>query len=153
MDTILGGLPGLLAHHTLGGAVGLLLLLAAVKMLAVSATLHSGFRGGFIFPLMFVGAVIGTAATALFPHLPAAVVVIATMAAVNVAVTKTPISTCVILATLTGTSMLPALIAASLVSLLLSTRLNLIRTQRGRAAADALASPEQSQSRSQIRVA
>jgi H+/Cl- antiporter ClcA len=59
------------------------------------------------------------------------------MAAVNVAVTKTPVSTCVILVELTGASMMPALIAASLVSLLLTTRLNLIRTQRARTATEA----------------
>jgi H+/Cl- antiporter ClcA len=136
MDGILSSLPGLLGQHPLRIVVGLLLLLTMVKMLAVSATLHSGFRGGFIFPLMFIGATVGTAATALFPHLPGAVVVIATMAAVNVAVTKTPISTCVILVTLTGLNMMPALIAASLVSLLLTTHLNLIRTQRGRVTAE-----------------
>jgi H+/Cl- antiporter ClcA len=137
MDGILSSLPILLAHHTLRAAVGLLLLLVIVKILAISATLHCGFRGGFIFPLMFMGACVGTAATALFPNLPAAVVVVTTMAAVNVAVTKTPVSTCVILVELTGASMMPALIAASLVSLLLTTRLNLIRTQRARTATEA----------------
>ena len=58
----------------------------------------------------------------------------ALVAHLNVAVTKTPISTSIILATLTGMSMTPVLIAASIVSLLLTTKLSVIRTQRNRPA-------------------
>ena len=54
------------------------------------------------------------------------------MAALNVAVTRTPISTTVILTTLSGTSMVPVIGAASLVSFLLTTPVSLIRTQRPR---------------------
>ncbi|CAN5475029.1 chloride channel protein [soil metagenome] len=132
IDTILQSPAALLQQHGLWIAVGLLLLLAVVKALAIGATLHSGFRGGFIFPLMFIGAVVGTAISLLVPSVPAPVIILSLMAAVNVAVTKTPISTCIILATLTGTSQMPVLITASLVSLLLTTKLNLIRTQRTR---------------------
>ena len=44
-----------------GATVGItmLLLISVAKMLAVSCTLHSGFRGGFIFPLFYIGAAIG----------------------------------------------------------------------------------------------
>lgn len=132
INDILQSPAALLHQHGLWMAVGLLLVLAVVKSLAIGATLHSGFRGGFIFPLMFIGAVVGTAVSLLLPSVPAPVVIISMMAAVNVAVTKTPISTCVILATLTGTNMMPVLITASLVSLLLTTNLNLIHTQRTR---------------------
>ena len=133
IDRIISSPADLLEHHTTSAAVGLLLLLAAVKVLAVSVTLRTGFRGGFIFPLMLIGAAIGTAATLLLPNAPAAAVIIATMAATNVGITKTPVSTSVILVTLTGISMMPVVIAASIVSLLLTSRLNLIHTQRGRA--------------------
>ena len=132
IDAVIDAPARLLVGHSLTTAVTLLLGLALVKMLAVSVTLHSGFRGGFIFPLMFIGAAVGTAASLLVPGAPAAVAIVATMAAVNVAVTKTPISTSVVLVTLSGTSMMPVVIAASVASLLLSDRLNLIRTQRGR---------------------
>ena len=118
----------------LGSIGGLLLLTALVKMLTIAITLHSGFRGGFIFPLMFIGACVGAVISSWLPGAPAAVWIVGTMAAVNVAITKTPLSTCVILSTLSGTTLLPVLIAASLTSLILSTRLNLIRTQRGRTA-------------------
>ncbi len=133
---VVGGGAALRADHGLAAAAGLLLGLALVKMLAVGLTLHGGFRGGFIFPLLFIGACVGTALSlalgAAVPGVPAAVVIVSVMAATNVAVTKTPISTSLILVTLTGTSILPVTLAASLTGLLLSPRLNLIRTQRTR---------------------
>jgi H+/Cl- antiporter ClcA len=138
IDAVINAPGSLLQHFPLHTAVMLLVGLAAVKMLAVCVTLHGGFRGGFIFPLFFVGACIGTAASLLIPSAPAAVLIVATMAAVNVAVTKTPISSSVVLVTLSGTSMMPVVIAASITSLLLTGRLNLIRTQRDRAEAEAM---------------
>jgi H+/Cl- antiporter ClcA len=131
---LLSKAPELLAQHGWKMAVGLLLFVAFCKMVAVGVTLHTGFRGGFIFPLFFIGAAIGLAITMAFPTLPAGVVVLAMMAAVNVAVTKTPISTAVILTTLSGTSYMPALVGACFASFLLTTRVSLIRTQRSRAA-------------------
>ncbi|MFO0688646.1 MAG: chloride channel protein [Myxococcota bacterium] len=132
IDRILHAPTTLLRDHSLEAAVGLLGLLAGVKLLAVSVTLRSGFRGGFIFPLLFIGAAIGTAATLCLPTAPASAFVLGTMAATNVGITKTPISTSVILVTLSGQSLMPVLITASLVSLLLTSRLNLIHTQRRR---------------------
>ena len=95
-------------QHGLHVAIEMLVGLALLKMLTIGVTLHSGFRGGFIFPLFFIGAAIGLAITLAFPSLPAPIVILSTMAAVNVAVTKTPISTTVILTTLSGTAFMPA---------------------------------------------
>ncbi len=39
--------------------VAMLLGIALAKLLAICMTLHCGFRGGFIFPLFFVGANVG----------------------------------------------------------------------------------------------
>jgi H+/Cl- antiporter ClcA len=122
----------LVTQHGLRAAVGILLLVALLKSITVGVTLHGGFRGGFIFPLFFIGGCVGLAITAVFPSLPAAVVILSMMAAVNVAVTKTPISTAVILTTLSGTPYMPALISACFASFLLTTRVSLIRTQRSR---------------------
>ncbi len=128
--------PALQHLHGLYGAAGLLLLVALLKMLAVGATLHSGFRGGFIFPLFFIGAAVGLAISLTiapaFPQVPAAVIIVCMMAATNVAVTKTPISTTVILTSLSGTAFIPALAAACFASFLLTTRVSLISTQRSR---------------------
>jgi H+/Cl- antiporter ClcA len=119
--------------HDVSGGVVLLLMLTGLKMLAISFTLGAGFRGGFIFPLFFLGAATGLAVSLLAGGaVTMPVAMLCTMAAVNVAVTKTPLATPVILATLSGLPLLPALAAASLVSFFVTTRLGLIATQRER---------------------
>jgi H+/Cl- antiporter ClcA len=131
-DAVIHSSSAMVCPHIWSGIAGLLLLLAGIKILSISVTLHSGFRGGFIFPLMFLGACVAKAVVLTFPSVPASVAIIAMMASVNVAITKTPISTTVLLVTLTGLSVTPVVIAACVTSLLLSSRLNLIRTQRSR---------------------
>jgi hypothetical protein len=54
------------------------------------------------------------------------------MAAVNVAITKTPLSTTVILSVIADTSMVPVIVIASFTSFLLTTQVSLITTQRSR---------------------
>jgi len=115
---------------TLG--VTVLLMIAVAKMFAISFTLHSGFLGGFIFPLFFIGANVGLAIAIAVPQVHPTVGMVCLMAAVNVAVTKTPISTSIILSVLSGTSMLPVIVIASFTSFLLTSRIVMIRTQRSR---------------------
>jgi H+/Cl- antiporter ClcA len=119
--------------YTLWGAVGLLGLLAVVKMASIGFTLHSGFRGGFIFPLFFIGAASGLALSlATGQAIPATVAMIGLMAAVNVGVTKTPISTSVILISLSGVSLFPVVAVSSIVSYLCTEKVRLINTQQHR---------------------
>ncbi len=117
-----------------GSTLGLttLVMIAFAKMLAVSCTLHSGFRGGFIFPLFYIGAAIGLAVSLGFPQIHPTIGMVCMMAAVNVAITKTPISTTVILSVLSDTAMVPVIVIASFVSFLLTTQVSLIQTQRSR---------------------
>jgi H+/Cl- antiporter ClcA len=110
----------------------MLLMIALAKMLAVCCTLHSGFRGGFIFPLFYIGAASGLAISLAIPQVHPTIGMICLMAAVNVAVTKTPISTTVILSVLSDTAMVPVIIIASFTSFLLTTEVSLIPTQRSR---------------------
>ncbi len=137
--TLLAGAGDLRRAHGVGVAVAVLLAVSALKAVAVGVTLHSGFRGGFIFPLFFIGAGVGAAAalviSTVYPAVPAPVVVLCVMAATNVAVTKTPVSTAVIVTSVSGTAFLPAVVAACLASFLLTSRTSLISTQRSRAAA------------------
>lgn len=118
------------------GAVSLLLI-AFAKMFAISFTLHSGFLGGFIFPLFFIGANTGLAIALLIPSLHPTVAMVCLMAAVNVAVTKTPVSTSIILSVLSGTAMLPVIVIASFVSFMLTSNIAMIGTQRSRQPAPA----------------
>ena len=112
--------------------VGLLLAIAVTKMFAISFTLHSGFLGGFIFPLFFIGANVGYAVSLAVPQVHPTVGMVCLMAAVNVAVTKTPVSTSIILSVLSGTAMLPVIAIASFVSFVLTSQITMIQTQRGR---------------------
>lgn len=132
IETMITHASTLITTHTTSGLVTILLGMAFLKMLTISFTLHSGFRGGFIFPLFFIGAAGGLAVSTLLPGIPIALSVLCMMAAVNVAVTKTPISTTVILTTLSGTALIPAVVAATFVSFVLTTRIVLIRSQRAR---------------------
>ncbi len=130
---LLQGIPVLQTDYNFAIALGLLCLLVVVKMLSIGFTLHSGFRGGFIFPLFFIGAASGIAislATDQFISMPVAIVGL--MAAVNVGVTKTPISTSVILTSLTGSSLLPVIAASSIVSYVCTEKIRLISTQQHR---------------------
>ena len=113
---------------------GLLLMIGLAKMLAISCTLHSGFRGGFIFPLFYIGASVGLAIALSFPQIHPTIGMVCLMAAVNVAITKTPISTTVILSVLSDTAMVPVIVIASFTSFLLTTQLTMIKTQRSRSA-------------------
>lgn len=114
--------------------VTMLLCIALAKMLAISCTLHSGFRGGFIFPLFYIGAAVGLALALAVPQVHPTISMVCMMAAVNVAITKTPISTSIILSVLSDTAMVPVIVIASFVSFLLTTELSMIKTQRSRTA-------------------
>ncbi|EDX86516.1 chloride transporter, ClC family [Synechococcus sp. PCC 7335] len=115
---------------TLG--VTMLLIIAVAKMFAISFTLHSGFLGGFIFPLFFIGANVGLAIALAVPQVHPTVGMVCLMAAVNVAVTKTPISTSIILSVLSGTAMLPVIVISSFTSFVLTGKVAMIGTQRSR---------------------
>ncbi len=130
---LIDGIEAIQSQYTLWGAVGLLSLLALVKMASIGFTLHSGFRGGFIFPLFFIGAVLGLALSlATGQAIPASVAMIGLMAGVNVGVTKTPVSTSIILISLTGLSLFPLVAICSIVSYLCTERIRLISTQQHR---------------------
>lgn len=113
-------------------SVTMLLLIAVAKMFAISFTLHSGFLGGFIFPLFFIGANVGLAIAIAIPQIHPTVGMVCLMAAVNVAVTKTPVSTSIILSVLSGTAMLPVIVISSFTSFILTGQIAMIGTQRSR---------------------
>jgi H+/Cl- antiporter ClcA len=92
--------------------INLLLLILFFKIVAISITVTAGWRGGFIIPLFFVGASLGLIIHQIFPQTNLSLAVIACMAAINTCVTRTPMSTTILLATLTGfTYFIPILFA------------------------------------------
>lgn len=103
--------------------------LAAAKMLAISITVTGGWRGGIIIPLFFVGACLGKAIAGVNGAANETLAMICVMASLNAAVTRTPISTTLLLAKLTGFSIFPPLLFASLMGFLLSPRHPFIAAQ------------------------
>lgn len=108
-----------------------LLLLALMKMIAISTTVQGEWRGGFIIPLFFTGACIGKAIALLIPGLHPVLAMISVMAGLNAAVTRTPISTTLLLTKLTGFAPFAPILFSSLVGFFLSPKTPLIRSQLG----------------------
>lgn len=106
-----------------------LLALAGAKMLAISITVTGGWRGGFIIPLFFTGACIGKAVALLLPGINPALAMICTMAALNAAVTRTPVSTTLLVAKLTNIGPFTPILFASLIGFFLAPKAPLIKSQ------------------------
>lgn len=106
-----------------------LLGLAVAKMVAISITVRGEWRGGFIIPLFFTGACIGKAIAILIPGVSPTLAMICTMAALNSAVTRTPVSTTLLLSKLTNFSPFTPILFASLIGLFLAPKAPLIAAQ------------------------
>jgi H+/Cl- antiporter ClcA len=71
--------------------VAMLVVLAVAKLFATGLVLATGWKGGYIFPIMFAGIALGMATHLIFPGIPVAVAVAATMAGAMVASLKAPL--------------------------------------------------------------
>ncbi|HEV2310457.1 MAG TPA: chloride channel protein [Acidimicrobiia bacterium] len=111
--------------------VGTLLLGALIKLLASSMILSSGWRGGFIIPMFFIGVALGAVSHEWF-GVNRTVAMAALMAAAVVGVTKTPLGSTLVVAEIAGLRLLPPVLLASLVALFLTSRISIIETQRAR---------------------
>ncbi len=111
--------------------LNILILILIFKIVAISITVTSGWRGGFIIPLFFVGATLGLIINQLFPSTNLTLAIISCMAAINVCVTRTPMSTTILLATLTGFSYFIPILFASLTGYFLAPKIPFISSQMG----------------------
>jgi len=108
-----------------------LLVLVVAKILAIALTVTSGWRGGFIIPLFFLGATVGLVINAVFPGQNLPLLLVSCMAAINACVTRTPISTAILLATMTGFHQFIPILFASLTGFFLAPKTPLINAQLG----------------------
>lgn len=106
-----------------------LLALVFAKMTAISFTVTGGWRGGFIIPLFFTGTCIGKALAILGLGGSPALAMICTMASLNAAVTRTPISTTILVAKLAQVSPLTPILFSSLIGFFLAPKSPLIKSQ------------------------
>lgn len=107
----------------------LLVAILVFKIIAISITVTSGWRGGFIIPLFFVGTTLGLIIHQIFPSTNPTLAIISCMAAINACVTRTPMSTTILLATLTGFSYFIPILFASLTGYFLAPRIPFIGSQ------------------------
>ena len=146
IKTLIGGiLLGIIAfyfpitryfgHHEINelleGDFSLSLLFAILifKIIAISITVTAGWRGGFIIPLFFVGATLGLIIHQLFPTVNLTLAIVSCMGAINACVTRTPMSTTILLATLTGFGHFIPILFACLTGYFLAPRIPFIGSQ------------------------
>jgi chloride channel protein, CIC family len=113
-------------------AVGTLVLALLGKLAASALTLASGWKGGFIIPLFFMGVCVAQLAHHAVPSANLWVLVPCLMVAANVGVTKTPIGSTLVVTEMAGITLLPTTLIAAVVALLLTSGVGLIETQRRR---------------------
>lgn len=113
-------------------AIGLLVLVMFAKIFTTALTVTSGWRGGFIIPLFFIGASLGLIICHFIPGSNVGLAVVCCMAAVNSCVTRTPISTVLVVSTLTGYHFFIPILFASLTGFFLAPKSPLIAAQLGK---------------------
>lgn len=94
--------------------VGALLFLVAGKMLAAAVSLSTGFRGGRIFPVLFIGGTVGMAVHVALPWIPAALAVSTGMAGIGVTVLRAPLFLVSFLVIFTSPEMIPLMLLAAI---------------------------------------
>lgn len=108
-----------------------LCVLLVLKLVAIAITVTSGWRGGFIIPLLFVGTVLGLIIFKLYPGQNLTLVTVCCMAAVIACVTRTPVSIIILLCTMTGFQNLIPIMFASLTGYFLAPKAPFISAQLG----------------------
>jgi len=106
--------------------VVMLIVLALVKLLITTLCLATGWKGGYIFPTMFAGTALGLAAHLIFPSIPPAVAVAATMGGAMVATMKAPIFSALFVMVLVQREASPVIAIAVIVGALATARLSMV---------------------------
>jgi H+/Cl- antiporter ClcA len=117
------------------GAAATFAVAALAKLCGTTVTLSSGWRGGFIIPLFFMGVAVGRLGHALVPSTNEVVLMAGLMAAANCGVTKTPLGSTLVVAEMAGLRLLPPVLIASVVALFLTSEVGLIHSQQDRESA------------------
>ncbi len=114
-----------------GLATGTVLVAAVGKFLGALIASATGWKGGFIIPLFFIGGAVGLALSRWTGVSPV-ILVPSCMVATNAAVTRTPLGSALTVAEMAGLPTLPPLLASSLVSTVLTDGVRHFTSQRAR---------------------
>ncbi len=113
-------------------SASVLIVAIVAKLLASSFTVSSGWPGGFIIPLFFIGAAAGQLTHHAFAAAPVGVICAALMAATNVGVTKTLLGSTLVVTEMGGLRLLPTTLLAATIAFILTSEIGLIDSQRER---------------------
>jgi H+/Cl- antiporter ClcA len=117
-------------------SVGFLLLLVVVKALLTSTSFASGFDGGPVFPLLFIGGTLGLAISQILTFIPQGVAVTAGMAGVACAGFPIPLTVALLLGLLGGQpDLLPVIVIGAVTGFLVSKALTPLLPKRAPSAA------------------
>jgi H+/Cl- antiporter ClcA len=112
--------------------VGVLALAIVAKLVGTSLTVSSGWPGGFIIPLFFIGATLGQLTHHAFAAAPVGVICAALMVSANVGVTKTMLGSTLVVTEMGGLRLLPTTLIAATIAFILTSEVGLIHSQRER---------------------
>ena len=100
--------------------LGALLLILGGKIVAFAITLETGFRGGRIFPVLFIGGAVGFVANSIFDWIPLAVAVACGMAGAGVAILRLPVFMALMVAFFASPETIPLIVLAVVVGYVLT---------------------------------
>jgi H+/Cl- antiporter ClcA len=121
-------------HNPAAYTVGFLLLLVLVKALLTSTSFATGFDGGPIFPLLFIGGTLGLAISQILTFIPQGVAVSAGMAGVACAILPLPLTVTLLLGLLGGQlDLLPMIVIGAVTGFLVSKALTPLLPKRNAA--------------------
>jgi H+/Cl- antiporter ClcA len=112
--------------------LGILIVIILVKIFSMTLTVTSGWRGGFIIPIFFIGVTLGMILFKLYPGQNLGLAIVCCMAAVNACVTRTIISSILLVATLTGYASIVPILFAGLTGFFLAPRTPMIAAHMGK---------------------
>jgi H+/Cl- antiporter ClcA len=100
--------------------LGALVLILGGKILAFALSLETGFRGGRIFPVLFIGATVGFVSNELFDWIPLTVAVACGMAGAAVALMRLPVFVTLLVAFFAAPATVPLIVLAAVVGYVLT---------------------------------
>jgi H+/Cl- antiporter ClcA len=118
-------------HNPAAYGVGLLLLMVVVKSLLTSTSFATGFDGGPVFPLLFIGGTLGLAISQVLTFIPQGVAVSTGMAGVACAGFPIPLTVALLLGLLGGQpDLLPVIVIGAVTGFLVSKALTPLLPKR-----------------------
>jgi H+/Cl- antiporter ClcA len=113
-----------IVHNPAAYGIGILLLMMLIKILLTSMSFATGFEGGPIFPLLFVGGTLGQALSEILTFIPQGVGVLAGMAAAGCAFFPIPLTLALLLGLFGGqTDLIPVIVIGAVTGFIVSKAL------------------------------